>query len=181
MTATTLEYQPFLGDLPASLSPAPTASQRRSPRAKTPEGASTNTYVVPDSIEDEFDKHFKKLEELRRTPSLVPSGAEAPSTSVIEGACDILCVFQMNGLVPTRVVASAESGVAICFVQGDNYSDVEYLNTGEILGVTSNRHDRPSVWEIRPGLDDVMQAAYRIRRFLNQSSSKKNVAKRSSR
>jgi len=33
-------------------------------------------------------------------------------------------------------VASERVEVAICFVNGDKYADVEFLNTGEIVGAT---------------------------------------------
>jgi hypothetical protein len=33
----------------------------------------------------------------------------------------------IDDLLPTRVVASAEGGVAICFMNDDKYADIEFL------------------------------------------------------
>lgn len=151
--------------------------QRKEPEREEQRGKldmpspATGRYVVPNSIEDIFERHLAKLGQLRGQQSLIPQGAQAPSVSVVDDARDILGIIKMNGLLPTRVVASAENGVAICFVRGDDYSDIECLNTGEILAVTSNRHDRPTVWEIGAASTDMVEAVDQIRRFLSRTSA----------
>jgi hypothetical protein len=69
--------------------------------------------------------------------------------------------------IPDKVVASAEGGVAICFSRENKYSDLECLNTGEILGVISDRKDRPTAWEVDNSPYSIAQAAIRIREFFN--------------
>jgi len=126
----------------------------------------TSTYSASDpSIE--FATHFEKLKAITNTPSLLPEDAEAPSEAAHNWALVALQQFQEDELAPTRVVASAEGGIAICFVRGDKYADLECLNTGEILAVTSNRYNRPTVWEIRESSHEMSRASARICRFLD--------------
>lgn len=102
---------------------------------------------------------------------------EAPTRLAIEYAKAILEELQRIELVPDRVVESAEGGVAIYFVSGNKYSDLECLNTGEILGVTSNRKDRPVAWEVDKSPHGIARAAARIRKFLNKSAGSGEVGK----
>jgi len=115
----------------------------------------------------EFATHFEKLDAVANTPALWPEGVEGPTDVVYKGALEALQQLQEDEVAPSRVVASAEGGIAICFVLGDKYADLEFLNTGEVLGVTTSRHDRPVVWEIGEGSDKFARASARISRFLN--------------
>ena len=113
-----------------------------------------------------FDHHFAKLQAIRNDPSLWPDGAEKPSDYAIAWASTMLEQLLIDELPPTRVVASAEGGVAICFVNGDKYADIEFLNSGEILGVVSNRRDRPLAWEVDANSAGMAGACARIRDFI---------------
>ena len=149
-TSTTLEYRA------AGLVTNSSAFSRRhdcenpDPREEVPtdHSAVTGRYVPAEGIERVFSPYFAKLKAIAVDKSLVPVGAEIPSETSLKWAATILQHLRDVSFPPTKVTASAEGGVAICFIQGDAYSDFECLNTGEILGVTSNRKDRPSVWEV---------------------------------
>src|SRR6266571_595063 len=96
----------------------------------------------------DFAIHFAKLRALPIDRSLWLDGVEAPRELTVVWALLALQETQAQNVLPTRVVASAEGGIAICFVEGNKYSDIECLNSGVILGVLSNQHDCPIVWEI---------------------------------
>jgi hypothetical protein len=133
--------------------------------------ASTNEY-------NDFAIHFAKLRAIETDRTLWLEGAEPPSGIAHMWARVVLQQLQADSLMPTRVVASAEGGVAICFVSREKYSDLECLNTGAILGVTSNRRDRPTVWEIEQSSSGISQALSRIRRFLHPSAASANDSER---
>jgi hypothetical protein len=114
----------------------------------------------------DFEEHFAKLQAIIEDPSLWPDGAEKPSEAAVDRALAMLDQLAHDQVPPTRVVASAEGGVAICFVRGEKYADVEFLNTGEILGVVSNRRDRPVVWEVDQNSPGLAQASARVRDFI---------------
>jgi hypothetical protein len=123
-----------------------------------------------------FDHHYVKLQALGKDLSLLPPGAEPPSVNAQVLASVMLRQLQAaDQTPPTRVVASAEGGVAICFVSSNKYADVEFLNTGEILGVVSNRHDTPIVWQIGQSPREFMAAAFRISRFIHSSAPSKDA------
>ena len=61
-------------------------------------------------------------------------------------------------------IPSAEGGVGITFVAGDKYADIEFLNSEEILAVTSEGQERPTVWEL-PNTADIKQSLQRIYEF----------------
>lgn len=124
------------------------------------------------------DEHLTRLRELPSNPTLWPEDADGPSQHSIELAAIALAWFNRLRFAPSRVIASAEGGVGVCFVQGDKYADIEFLNTGEILGVTSNRHDRPTVWKVEQDVHSLAKAAIRIRQFFETSSAGKDVSRR---
>lgn len=123
----------------------------------------------------EFAGHYAKLNKIAVTPALWPEHTDRPNDAAIQWARFALQQFEEDSLIPTRVVASAEGGVAICFVDGNKYADIECFNTGGILGVTSNRRDRPSVWEILADAGEIARASARIRLFLDAPSTSENV------
>jgi hypothetical protein len=125
-----------------------------------------------------FDHHHVKLKVLGKDRSLVPEGAATPTPSTQALASVMLQQLQANRIVPTRIVASAEGGIAICFMNGDKYADVEFLNSGEILGVVSNRRDKPTVWDIHPSSREFMGAALKIFQFLHTPSTSEDAPKR---
>jgi hypothetical protein len=131
--------------------------------------AATNAYAA-----GLFDHHFAKLEAIRNDPSLWPDDAEKPSEHATAWASAMLEQLWVDELPPTRVVASAEGGVAICFVDGNKYADVEFLNTGKILGVVSNRRDRPVAWEVGADSAGMAGASARIREFLHAPTTAAN-------
>jgi hypothetical protein len=102
---------------------------------------------------------------------LWPEGTEAPSNVAIAWAHLVLQQLQTDGLLPTRVVASAEGGVGICFIDGSKYADIECLNSGAILGVTSDKRHRPIVWEVQQDAREIARAAQRIREFIFPSET----------
>ena len=109
----------------------------------------------------------------------MPDGADAPASNAQALAFVMLQQLQADQIVPTRIVASAEGGIAICFVSDDKYADVEFLNSGEILGVVSNRRDQPTVWSIDQSSRELTGAAIRISHFLHAPSANEDAPKRS--
>jgi hypothetical protein len=116
---------------------------------------------------DEFSPHFAKLNQIMGTPGLWPEGADSPSEDSFRWASVVLKKFQEYDFAPTRIVASAEGGIAICFISGDKYSDIECLNSGGILGVNSDRINSPVAWEIDYNDRAIAESVARIRDFLN--------------
>jgi hypothetical protein len=129
-----------------------------------PTDSSTGIVCAPRS--DEFAPHFAKLGEIAKTPSLWPADGKPPSNEAIALARWVLLKFRDYGLTPSRVVASAEGGVAICIVKGGKYSDIECLDSGAILAVNSDKKSLPDVWEVKPDLSDIAMSISRIRRFI---------------
>jgi hypothetical protein len=66
-----------------------------------------------------------------------------------------------------RVGASVEGGVAISFQRGDLYADIEFLNSGEVLAVTSDRITPPVVWQVSNSVDSMTEALRAIYEFFN--------------
>jgi len=181
-TIPTLPYADMYSDPPVHVITSvyvrnfPTAPQVKQ---SSPTSANQAATVTSYTTVDEFLQHYIRLIKIRSDASLWPEGAEGPSPVAIELANSVLSVLKSKGVPPTKVVASGEGGVGICFVSGEKYADIECLNTGEILGVTTNRRDRPNVWSIDENSSDVEKAALRISQFLDTRKTKKNVSGRS--
>lgn len=124
-----------------------------------------------------FAEHALKLKELQTDSLLLPEGAEAPTDMAMEWAQLVFDQLIRAELLPTKVVASAEGGVAYCFVAGDKYADIECLNSGALLGVTTNKRDRPFVWEIDPSANGIVRACETVEQFLSAPPSKQTDKK----
>jgi hypothetical protein len=110
-------------------------------------------------------KHTDTVKNMRELPADWNGyGSEAPNQLAREIAQDILLVAT-NIVMPSRVAASAQGGVGICFYNGNKYADIECLNTGEVLAAISDRSGRPEVWQIGP--TEYKGALEKIGRFVN--------------
>lgn len=138
----------------------------------------TSQYASVDAAEQRFEAYAAQLDAIGSTPELWPEGSEAPSASSIALAQSILLHLAKSDLMPDRVTASADGGAAICFVRGDLYCDLECLNTGTILGVTTDRQSRPAVWDVEPSARGIEQGVSRIRRFLQEEASTADASAR---
>jgi hypothetical protein len=157
---------------PADFVPSTASGVNLAPRIEVSWAASNGT---SENIDSPFNPHFSKLMRLMKDRSLWQDGAEAPGPIAQEWALIALAQLQSDQFLPSRVVASAEGGVAICFSKGNKYADIEFLNSGEILGVVSNRRDRPVAWEIAATPSDLARASVRIRHFFEAPEAAPNV------
>jgi hypothetical protein len=129
-------------------------------------GAFVRKKRPPQHHTQRFAPYYAKLDLLATDRSLLVAGSEPPSISALAHARAVLQQLETESLEPTRIVASADGGVAICIGTEDKYSDIECLNSEEILGVTSNRRDTPFVWQVDPSPSGLAGAVARIRNFL---------------
>lgn len=90
--------------------------------------------------------------------------AEPPNETALLYARKAIDILNRLDLQPASIVSSAEGGVGICFVKNGNYSDIECLNSGEILAITKGPERNRRVWEINP--DDLAQEVGVIESFL---------------
>jgi hypothetical protein len=175
-TAATLTY-----DYPAEIVAfvAGPETFRPSARYSIPSGANPATSEATPANADaaEFAAHLSKLRKLAIDASLW-TDAGPPSDLATAWARLVLDQLQSEKLMPTRVVASAEGGVGICFVDGIKYADIECLNSGTILGVISDKRARPVVWEVEQNARGIARATERIRQFIYPSKTGANAAKR---
>jgi len=118
----------------------------------------------------QFAPYFAKLDQLTSDKTLWVEDADPPAPATVEIARAILRQLETEALEPTKIIASVEGGVGICFVDGERYADIECFNSGEILGVVSNRHDRPTIWKIDPTAVGFAEATTRIRSFLGRAA-----------
>jgi hypothetical protein len=91
-------------------------------------------------------------------------GSVAPNRRSIELASQV--VLSATETRPTRVLASAQGGVAIYFVRGNKHGDIECFNSGELVATISDDEDLPRVWEIRPS--EIKSAIRTISAFLER-------------
>jgi hypothetical protein len=76
-------------------------------------------------------------------------GAESPNDLARNLAASVLDVLEEASLPPTRLTPSAEGGIAMSFVAGDNRGEIEIYNTGEIVAATYAGQTEPTVWELK--------------------------------
>jgi len=114
----------------------------------------------------------RQLEELLRLERDWDSyGAEPPNDLAVSLAKKVVRVLSQQGLSPPCINPSAEEGVCISFRAGRLYADMECFNSGEILAATSNGEGQRRVWEVESRDSEIIEAARRIRKFLNSRGS----------
>jgi len=162
--ATTLEYFPAVAIVaPLTEKKAPYAFEERAQDY----GLVATTYHCR-----EFAPHFSKLARLSFDRVLWFSPDTPPSDISRNAAGRLLQMLEEKFLVPSRIVATAEGGIAISFVDGEKYADIESTNVGLILGVVSNRKSGTggaSAWEIDPSPAGISEAFDRVQNFFHPS------------
>lgn len=92
-------------------------------------------------------------------------GAPPPndrSYSLAEQAVGAARSLSMTGF---RIVASAEGGIGLCFVNDDRYAHIEASNEGELISVMFSRDTKTRVIEIQ-GNDQLLRELEAIRDFV---------------
>jgi hypothetical protein len=89
--------------------------------------------------------------------------AEPPNHQAQNLAAGVLTFLETNSIAPSRLVPSAEGGVAFCFVESNRYADIECLNTGEILAVIYEGNNDPIVWQVTSQNQALQETVERIR------------------
>jgi hypothetical protein len=90
--------------------------------------------------------------------------ADPPNSTAIYWAGKVIETLSRADFEPSRIVPSAEGGIAIVFVCEPKYADIEVFNTGEILAVMSDRKSEPRVWAVAP--QDIEGSVERIREYV---------------
>ena len=93
-------------------------------------------------------------------------GAPAPSQRVLAFARGILDWLTHPLYRPSGIVASAEGGIAFCFVKGAKYSHIEILNSGESSLVMYEGAGEPEIQELRQSFSEISRALESIREYL---------------
>jgi len=104
-------------------------------------------------------------------PTWAGREVEPPAQQAIETAKDAYRRIFTGGFITDRIVASGEGGVALCFLRGDAYADMEFLNDGELLACTLDRTSGATeVWEF--SLEMISVTADRIKDFLARHAAR---------
>jgi hypothetical protein len=90
-------------------------------------------------------------------------GAEAPNDDARKLAAGILDLLEASLLPPTRLMPSAEGGIALAFVSGDCQAGIEIYNTGEIAAATWSAQGAPIVWDLENSESALKKAIEQIR------------------
>ncbi len=141
--------------MPATLRSALTREQY--PVSRTARAVSIEV-SPPSAALDQHSEYWRVLEQfaesreqLKKVRSLHANwdsyGAEPPSARAIELTEAVLNGLRDRFVAPSRIVASVEGGVGVCFSRGNRYADLECFNNGEIVGVVYAGLGHPRVIE----------------------------------
>src|ERR1700722_7664527 len=140
-SAVTLDYAPYAPTIELPTTQV-AVLKRAVPGHGSREAVATAGEYVTIGRDSEFGHHFAKLKAIQTDQMLWPYGAEGPRQEAIFWASQVLSRLEDDMMRPSRIVASADGGVAVCFVKGDLYAHIECFNDGMILGAASNQVDR---------------------------------------
>jgi hypothetical protein len=103
-------------------------------------------YISQTMAQVELEEKLRKL--ARLSNNWDSYGSEAPSAAAISSALEIGAAFIKLGLTPDVTTPSSEGGIALCFMRNKKYADVEFFNSGSIIGVRHSPQDDPKAWSI---------------------------------
>jgi hypothetical protein len=124
------------------------------------------SFIYMDTLRAAFEEIYKsssfwhskmRFAEARRRLSTTVSlehdwdtyGAESPNDLARTLAAKVLDVLEEGSLPPSRLIPSAEGGIAMSFVAGDNRGEIEIYNSGEIAAAIYSGQTEPTVWELK--------------------------------
>jgi hypothetical protein len=97
-------------------------------------------------------------------------GAERPSTRSIEAASRFLRKVHSDLFMPSRVIPSAEGGMAVYFSTPGKTAYIEYRNSGEVIMAMYDEKSEPIVLELDGSDADDARACSLIRRYISEPS-----------
>lgn len=113
---------------------------------------------------------LSKLDSFRRLrPGWDSYEADPPNETALENARQALLLFLgSESPLPVRVAPSAEGGVTLVFSWGGSkYADIECFNDGEVLAITSEPGQEPTIWPLALDKEGFDIALERITTFLD--------------
>ena len=143
--------------------------------AHAPSGAIVSKYwdlksrAWPESSQQRARRATESYPELGALRGLAPGwdtyDAEPPNDHALAGAETVLEAARGVGMIPAKLLPSAEGGVGIVFLAGGKQAHVECLNDGEIVFSTVNCSDGSiRAWAVTPNL--VVDALLVVREYL---------------
>jgi hypothetical protein len=126
-------------------------------------------FVFGEEVADAYD-------DARRSVKEIAQHGDATNAS-IERATSVVEWLEQAGVQPTRVIATAENGIAFYFDGAQKtpggssarYGLLECDEEGSIIALTKDRNaGAPTAWEPEPTAVDIDQAAHQIAAFINQ-------------
>src|SRR5262249_130159 len=87
--------------------------------------------------------------------------APPPSRTATQNASRVVALIEGSDLAALRVIPSADGGVALCFIRGDRYADLECSNDGDVFGVRYVGKETPSLLSTDSS-DDSIRAALSV-------------------
>ena len=92
--------------------------------------------------------------------------APAPNRQAATLAKFAIGIASAEGIIINRIVPAGEGGIALCFIHGEKYADIECLNDGETFSALSDGHEYREVVQVRATDHGLKKATQRIGKFL---------------
>ncbi|HEX6805253.1 MAG TPA: hypothetical protein VF133_16355 [Terriglobales bacterium] len=93
--------------------------------------------------------------------------AEKPSKNAIRSTARFLKFLYSDLLVPTRLIPSAEGGLAVYFGAEDKTAYIEFRNTGEVVLAMYDELSEPIIVELSDTDEDDIRAAGLLRGYFS--------------
>jgi len=93
-------------------------------------------------------------------------GAPAPQPSTIENVGKVLALLEPFDLLHTKLIPSAEGGVAVFFSNGTKRAYLEFQNSGDVVLAMYDRQSEPEVIELTESDADKTRGLELIRNYV---------------
>jgi hypothetical protein len=75
-------------------------------------------------------------------------GGEPPNDMARMVAAKVLTLLESVAMPPSRLLPSAEGGIALAFARGNGRAEIEIYNTGEIAAMAYSGDEEPTAWDL---------------------------------
>jgi len=136
--------------------------------AETPPAKALFSLAQQSSGQSWLASAYRQLESLKGLqPDWNGYGSNPPNVVAYSQARRVLDELHRVNFEPSRIMASADDGIAICLMDKNRYADLECYNSGEVVAMTTDHSTgNHKVWQLPISEMGLREAVDRLRIFI---------------
>lgn len=110
-------------------------------------------------------ERIKEFQKIKLSVKSWEKDFDCPNIKAIYWADYILDILRVLDIRFRKVIPSVSGGIALCFMDGKRYADIECFNDGSILAVKNLGYGKPHVWTVHQDDCSIKKSIIEIQEF----------------